>query len=119
VNKSLVNSLVFLLRSTHFVILIFVVFACLCSNRSVLLIHLISVAVLIVHWHTNNGSCILTNWEYRLLGLPSSATATSGSFTARLLALVGLKDLSDLQQMAIIYSCLALSCGVSVSKLLI
>ena len=58
----------------HFFVILFVVFAPFSSNRTLLLLHAITIPFLMFHWILSNDTCALTLIECLLTGKPKEET---------------------------------------------
>lgn len=87
-----------LLRYTHFAVLAFVVFGWAIPSTDVRITHLFVIPLLVFHWSTNQGACVLTQLEERLLRRPGLAVEhkNEGEFSRRLLEkALGGRKISD------------------------
>jgi len=76
-----------LVKLVHFLLLLFVVFGWLIPTQFLLWAHLVLVPSLVLQWHFNNGTCLLTNLENWLIGNKRPKTQEQGQFIKSLLAI--------------------------------
>jgi len=76
--------------------------------------HVTAVPLVMLHWWTNKGQCVLTQLEARLRGQKNSGV--QGEFVSGLFGKIGLAP-SDLQMMLVIYSLMFISALASAYRL--
>lgn len=116
---SLVNKLLIsLIKWFHLAVLVFLLvgwlIGYLTSSPTVFWAHLAVVPLVVFHWQTNGGSCILTVWERRLR--PQEAASRQkpqGEFSRGLLKAVFGVEVKDRQLFWMVYGCLAMSWALS------
>ena len=97
------------IKALHIFILIFILFGSL-TPLSWLPYHMIFVGVVMAHWWTNKGECLLTQWENRFRG--EAPPGAEGQFVKQIFALVGIVP-SNRMLLYIIYFVMFLSAGHS------
>ena len=73
-------------RWVHLVLLVFNITACLLPYRLAWLIHVWMIPLLILQWKLNKNTCVLTNLENILLGVPAYGEEGEGQFIRSVLA---------------------------------
>ena len=82
--------------------------------KSALLAHLLFIPIVMLHWWTNGGQCVLTQLENRLRGkVPKTA---QGQFVSGVFAKIGLQP-TRMQLMIFIYGVMLVSGGISAWRL--
>ena len=82
--------------------------------KSSLMAHLLFIPIVMLHWWTNGGQCVLTQLENKFRGeVPKTA---QGQFVSGVFSKIGLKP-SRMQLMVFIYSVMLVSGGISAYRL--
>jgi hypothetical protein len=115
--KYSVRLLSLLIRVVHFGILGFILLGSMSSNKLVLTLHLLVIPIVILHWKTNDGRCILSEWDLKLKSSVSSGTEVRGHFIRSIFSSIGMSP-SDQQLKKIIYAVFAASWISSCFRLL-
>lgn len=69
-----------ILRTVHFVVFLFMLGGWLISSKSVATAYVVVIPLVVLHWWTNDGVCILTQWDNRLRGVLLQKEAQQGHF---------------------------------------
>lgn len=71
------------LRGLHLLTLLYAVFGWLWPTPGGLFFYIVAIPFLVMHWVLNNGSCYLTDLEYKLQGkeIDNQKTEQKGGFT--------------------------------------
>lgn len=114
--RSLTAGLLWLL---HIGIVAFVIFGWLSPSAPVLFAHLFFLPLMVIHWKTNHGKCILTQWETGLrqhgLGKPAAPEKTeqSSPFIAAIILAITGKKLKEETLNSFIYGMVYISFGLT------
>jgi hypothetical protein len=103
------------IRTLHFSILLFVMLGWAAPSQSARILHLLLIPILILHWKTNNDTCILTSFEARIRGeeLPEE-----GGFIRSLLERLTTREIPEASLRAGIYGCMATAWIIGAARLL-
>jgi len=110
------NILLFIIRTAHFLALLFIVFGWLSWSKTFLLMHIIFVPIVIVQWVLNDGTCFLTNLENFILAKEINPKEEQGQFIKLLLSRCFNPLPSDQKIKFTIYAVMWTSCGISLSR---
>jgi hypothetical protein len=116
--STLISASVFFLRFTHIILILFIVLAWAAPWRWAWLAHVIFVPLMILHWLSNGGTCILTNLETWLLGEPVKKPEQQGGFLKWLISFFSKKQPPDWLLGLLMYLILGLVWSVSVFRLI-
>lgn len=107
------NSAANMVKGVHLFCIFFIVFGW-AFPKEALLAHLSFLPIVVLHWWTNKGQCILTQMENRLRGRDSSGV--QGEFVGSLMSRLG-RAPTKMQLMIFIYSVLLVSGAASAYRL--
>lgn len=108
---------IFTVRSLHHGILLFVVFGWLFPQHEILIAHMLAIPLVILQWKLNQGHCVLTVLENRLLA--KSEQKESEGFVKNLLSRAFHIELTDEQLMQLMYVVMGVSFFISAVKFFI